>query len=67
MLDVASTCLLGGMLVGCLYWSAVTYGAVTVMQVYGHERGLDAMESINPVVLLTGLPPFPSVCSSAAH
>ena len=26
----------GGMFIGSVYWTAVTYGAVTVMQVSGH-------------------------------
>ncbi|BHF62791.1 E3 ubiquitin-protein ligase march5 [Sparganum proliferum] len=50
-----------GLLVGCLFLSAVTHGAVTVMQVYGYGSGLDAMERTNPVILLVGLPAIPTV------
>ncbi|XP_044293392.1 E3 ubiquitin-protein ligase MARCHF5-like isoform X2 [Varanus komodoensis] len=45
--------------VGTLYWSAVTYGAVTVMQVVGHKKGLDVMERADPLFLLMGLPTIP--------
>lgn len=53
-------------MIGCLYWSAVTYGALTVMQVCGHEAGLTAMEKTDPVVLLLGLPAIPT-CLVAIH
>uniref|UniRef100_A0A0X3PY10 E3 ubiquitin-protein ligase MARCHF5 n=1 Tax=Schistocephalus solidus TaxID=70667 RepID=A0A0X3PY10_SCHSO len=59
--DLTSSYLFGGLLVGCLYWSAVTYGAVTVMQVYGHGSGLNAMERTDPVILLVGLPAIPVI------
>lgn len=45
--------------VGTVYWSAVTYGAVTVMQVVGHKKGLDLMERADPLFLLMGLPTIP--------
>ncbi|XP_070621606.1 E3 ubiquitin-protein ligase MARCHF5-like [Erythrolamprus reginae] len=48
-----------GIVVGTLYWSAVTYGAVTVMQVVGHKKGLDVMERADPLFLLMGLPTIP--------
>ncbi|KAJ7305230.1 hypothetical protein JRQ81_011141 [Phrynocephalus forsythii] len=48
-----------GIVVGTLYWSAVTYGAVTVMQVVGHKKGLDVMEKADPLFLLMGLPTIP--------
>ena len=49
----------GGIVVGSVYWSAVTYGAVTVMQVLGHKEGLDVMERADPLFLLIGLPTIP--------
>ncbi|KAI0212228.1 E3 ubiquitin-protein ligase MARCH5 [Lamellibrachia satsuma] len=49
----------GGILVGSVYWTAVTYGAVTVMQVLGHKEGLNVMEKADPLFLLIGLPTIP--------
>lgn len=48
-----------GVVVGTVYWSAVTYGAVTVMQVVGHKKGLNVMERADPLFLLIGLPTIP--------
>lgn len=48
-----------GIVIGSIYWTAVTYGAVTVMQVVGHENGLTMMEQADPLVLLVGLPTIP--------
>ena len=48
-----------GIVVSSIYWSAVTYGAVTVMQVVGHKDGLSMMERADPLVLLVGLPTIP--------
>ncbi|XP_041826756.1 E3 ubiquitin-protein ligase MARCHF5 [Melanotaenia boesemani] len=48
-----------GVVVGTVYWSAVTYGAVTVMQVVGHKKGLYVMERADPLFLLMGLPTIP--------
>ncbi|XP_070539953.1 E3 ubiquitin-protein ligase MARCHF5-like [Ptychodera flava] len=48
-----------GIVVGSIYWTAVTYGAVTVMQVLGHKEGLDVMERADPLFLLIGLPTIP--------
>ncbi|KAM3600262.1 uncharacterized protein V6R79_020343 [Siganus canaliculatus] len=50
-----------GIVVGTVYWSAVTYGAVTVMQVVGHKKGLYVMERADPLFLLMGLPTIPVV------
>jgi len=49
----------GGVCVGSLYWTCVTYGAVTVMQVSGHEHGLNLMETADPLLLLVSLPLVP--------
>lgn len=48
-----------GVVVGSVYWTAVTYGAVTVMQVLGHKEGLSVMEQADPLFLLVGLPTIP--------
>lgn len=50
-----------GLLMGSVYWTAVTYGAVTVMQVLGHKQGLSVMEQADPLFLLVGLPSIPVV------
>nr|XP_012150560.1 PREDICTED: E3 ubiquitin-protein ligase MARCH5-like isoform X4 [Megachile rotundata] len=42
-----------------IYWTAVTYGAVTVMQVVGPKDGLAILEQGDPWVLLVGLPTIP--------
>lgn len=49
----------GGILVGSVYWTAVTYGAVTIMQVLGHKEGLNVMEKADPLIMLIGLPTIP--------
>ncbi|XP_051542162.1 E3 ubiquitin-protein ligase MARCHF5 [Myxocyprinus asiaticus] len=58
-LSRASPFAAAGVVVGTVYWSAVTYGAVTVMQVVGHKKGLDVMEHADPLFLLMGLPTIP--------
>jgi len=59
---VVRTCpyLAGGFFVGAIYWSAVTYGAITVMQVMGNQEGLAMMEESDPIFLLVGLPTIPA-------
>jgi len=49
----------GGIFIGTVYWTMVTYGAVTVMQVLGHKEGLSVMEQADPLFLLIGLPTIP--------
>lgn len=51
--------LAAGIVVGAIYWCAVTYGAITVMQVVGQKEGLAVMEQADPLVLLIGLPAIP--------
>ncbi|XP_055626910.1 E3 ubiquitin-protein ligase MARCHF5-like [Toxorhynchites rutilus septentrionalis] len=48
--------LTAGVIVGSIYWTAVTYGAVTILQTVGYNEGLALMERAEPVVLLIGLP-----------
>jgi len=59
---VVKTCpyLAGGFFVGAMYWSAVTYGAITIMQVVGNKEGLQMMEESDPIFLLVGLPTIPA-------
>ena len=49
----------GGVCVGSLYWTCVTYGAITFMQVAGQDRGLFLMEQSDPLLLLVSLPLVP--------
>lgn len=49
----------GAVFVGSVYWTAVTYGAVTVMQVLGHIEGQTKMEQADPLFLLLALPAIP--------
>ncbi|XP_044753417.1 E3 ubiquitin-protein ligase MARCHF5 [Coccinella septempunctata] len=51
--------LAAGIVVGAVYWCAVTYGAITVMQVIGQKEGLIIMEQADPLILLIGLPAIP--------
>ncbi|XP_017081764.1 E3 ubiquitin-protein ligase MARCHF5 [Drosophila eugracilis] len=51
--------LAAGFFVGSLYWTAVTYGAVTFLQIVGYEHGMSIMEAGDPLVLLIGLPAIP--------
>ncbi|KAH0568428.1 E3 ubiquitin-protein ligase MARCHF5-like isoform X1 [Cotesia glomerata] len=50
-----------GIVVGSIYWTAVTYGAVTVMQVVGYKDAVSILESYDPLVLLVGLPTIPII------
>lgn len=49
----------GSAIVGSLWWTAVTYGAITVMQVLGSEQGVHIMQVADPLFLLISLPTIP--------
>jgi len=49
----------GGACVGSMYWTILTFGAVTLMQTVGHDRALIMMEKADPMVLLVSLPLIP--------
>ncbi|XKL60297.1 hypothetical protein PGB90_001313 [Kerria lacca] len=51
--------LAAGVLAGAVYWTAITYGAITIMQVVGHEEGLTVMGQAHTLVLIIGLPAIP--------
>lgn len=51
--------LTAGVIVGSIYWTAVTYGAVTVLQTVGYDEGIALMQRAEPIVLLIGLPMVP--------
>lgn len=57
----SSPFLAAGVFVGSLYWTAVTYGAITVLQVLGHDEGLEILECTDHVFLMVALPAIP-VC-----
>lgn len=48
-----------GVVIGSIYWTAVTYGALTIMQAVGAKEGLALMEQSDPLFLLIGLPTVP--------
>ncbi|KAH8408896.1 hypothetical protein KR009_003419, partial [Drosophila setifemur] len=48
-----------GAVLGSVYWTAITYGAITVVQVLGQQRGLELMENGTPLLVLVGLPIIP--------
>lgn len=50
-----------GVFVGSFYWTACTYGAITVLQVLGNEEGLRLLEDTDHVFLMVALPAIP-VC-----
>lgn len=57
----------GGVLVGSVYWTAVTFGAITIMQVLGHKEGLNVMEKADPLIMLFGLPLIPLTLIGGRH
>lgn len=57
----SSPFLAAGVFVGSLYWTAVTYGAITVLQVLGHNEGLEILEQTDHIFLMVALPAIP-VC-----
>ena len=44
---------------GSVYWTAVTYGGITIIQVFGQQRGMELMEKGDPFFMLVGLPFIP--------
>ncbi|KAJ6222956.1 hypothetical protein RDWZM_001501 [Blomia tropicalis] len=48
-------------IVGSIYWSAVCYGAFTILQVFGKERGKCLINEAKTIYLLVGLPAIPVV------
>lgn len=49
----------GAVCIGSIYWTCVTFGAVTLMQTVGHDQGLVMMERSDPLFLLVSLPLVP--------
>ncbi|XP_025406760.1 E3 ubiquitin-protein ligase MARCH5-like [Sipha flava] len=48
-----------GVVVSTIYWSAASYGAITVMQVMGEQEAILSMEETDPYILLLILPAIP--------
>jgi len=48
-----------GFVIGSVYWTAVTFGALTIMQAVGTTEALNLMEQSDPMFLLIGLPTVP--------
>ncbi|EDV99834.1 E3 ubiquitin-protein ligase MARCHF5 [Drosophila grimshawi] len=44
-----------------VYWAAVTYGGITLIQVLGMERGMELIEQGDAIFILIGLPIIPVV------
>jgi len=55
----SSPVLATGVVLASIYWSATTYGAISLMQVLGHKEGLELMEKTDPFFLIVGLPTIP--------
>ena len=49
----------GGACVGSMYWTILTFGAVTLMQTVGHDKALIIMDKTDPLLLLISLPLIP--------
>merc|ERR1712226_1411426 len=54
-----SPIIVAGVCVGAVVWSSVTFGAVTLMQVVGHDEGLMLMERTDPLLILVSLTMVP--------
>lgn len=59
MIRYSSPFIAAGVFVGSLYWTSVTYGAITVLQVLGHDEGLEILEATDHIFLLVALPAIP--------
>ncbi|KAG8247661.1 E3 ubiquitin-protein ligase march5 [Homalodisca vitripennis] len=53
-----------GVTVGIIFWAASSYGAFTVMQIFGEEEGLSMLDRADPFVLLLFLPTIPTALIS---
>lgn len=51
----------GGILFSAVYWSAVTYGALTVFVVFGHGKGSEILREADPLFISFALPIIPVV------
>nr|CDS33790.1 E3 ubiquitin protein ligase MARCH5 [Hymenolepis microstoma] len=58
-LDASSSYVFAGAILGSLYWTAATFGAITVIQICGQDAGLAVMERADSMTLIIGLPAIP--------
>ncbi|CAM1331111.1 MARCH5 (predicted) [Pycnogonum litorale] len=58
---ISEVCLLMtvALLVGSVYWTAVTCGGLTIIQVFGKDEAFRLMDDADPLTLLLGLPTIP--------
>jgi len=49
-----------GATVGIIFWAASSYGAFTILQIFGEEEGLSMLEHTDPLALLLFLPVIPT-------
>jgi len=59
MTQKISPIMFGGLCVGTVYWFGITFGAVTIMQTVGEERGQVILERADPIFLIFALPLVP--------
>jgi len=52
--------LAAGTTVGIIFWAASSYGAFTILQIFGEGEGLRLLESTDPLILLIALPLIPT-------
>ncbi|XP_049543541.1 E3 ubiquitin-protein ligase MARCHF5-like [Anopheles darlingi] len=52
--------LAAGVIVCSVYWSALTFGAITVLQTIGYERGMAVLCKAEPYALMLCLPTIPA-------
>ncbi|KAG4074132.1 hypothetical protein HA402_014337 [Bradysia odoriphaga] len=60
--EVVKVCcpfLVAGVAIVILYWTSVTYGAITLLQVMGYDDGMRLLERTQPLALIVGLPSIP--------
>lgn len=61
IISSVSPYLVGAIFVSSIYWSALSYGALSFLQVMGFEKGRGILESSDPVTLFVMLPSIPVI------
>ncbi|XP_037044183.1 E3 ubiquitin-protein ligase MARCHF5-like isoform X2 [Bradysia coprophila] len=59
VIKVCCPFLVAGVAIVILYWTSVTYGAITLLQVMGYNDGMRLLERTQPLALIVGLPSIP--------
>lgn len=60
-LNVTSTVATVGSLITAAYWSSLSYGLLTMLQIYGSDEGIDMIKNNNIIISATVLPSIPIV------